>query len=160
MLRHALHCRPYDTMEEVIGLRGTQGHGSLLEWGVTYRELPLAEQGLIDWDALRIALTPREHWSPYFLPLPMYTAIPLCSEHEPQPKQALSAAALCRTRACVLLGLQCSSYLAFHGTAAASLKASVLTCNTITPAQGQHGHLVGVHSAVTCACFATHCAHS
>ncbi len=48
-------------MEEVIGLRGTQGHGSLLEWGVTYRELPLAEQGLIDWDALRIALTPREH---------------------------------------------------------------------------------------------------
>ncbi|KAL0046989.1 hypothetical protein WJX82_003646 [Trebouxia sp. C0006] len=51
--------RPYDTMEEVIGLRGTQGHGSLLEWGVTYRELPLAEQGLIDWDALRVGLTPQ-----------------------------------------------------------------------------------------------------
>ncbi|DBA77696.1 TPA: hypothetical protein ACH3X2_008398 [Trebouxia sp. C0005] len=51
--------RPYDTMEEVIGLRGTQGHGSLLEWGVTYQELPLAEQGLIDWDALRTALTPQ-----------------------------------------------------------------------------------------------------
>lgn len=51
-------CRPYDTMEEVIGLRGTPGHGSLREWGVTYRELPLTEQGLIDWDALRIAITP------------------------------------------------------------------------------------------------------
>lgn len=24
-------------MEEVIGLRGTPGHGSLMEWGVTYR---------------------------------------------------------------------------------------------------------------------------
>ncbi len=58
-------------MEEVIGLRGTQGHGSLLEWGVTYRELPLAEQGLIDWDALRVGLTPRERWAPHSLPLLM-----------------------------------------------------------------------------------------
>ncbi len=47
-------------MEEVIGLRGTPGHGSLMEWGVTYRELPLAEQGLIDWHALRTAITPSE----------------------------------------------------------------------------------------------------
>ena len=45
-------------MEEVIGLRGTPRHGSLTEWGVTYRELPLTEQGLIDWDALRTAITP------------------------------------------------------------------------------------------------------
>lgn len=51
-------CRPYDTLEEVIGLRGTPGHGSLKEWGVTYRELPLTEQGLIDWAALRTAVTP------------------------------------------------------------------------------------------------------
>lgn len=47
-------------MEEVIGLRGTPGHGSLREWGVTCRELPLAEQGLIDWIALRTAVTPSE----------------------------------------------------------------------------------------------------
>lgn len=45
-------------MEEVIGLRGSPGHGSLREWGVTYREQPLTEQGLIDWDALRTAITP------------------------------------------------------------------------------------------------------
>ena len=50
--------RPYDTMEEVIGLRGTAGHGSLKEWGVTYRELPLAAGGLIDWTALRTAIRP------------------------------------------------------------------------------------------------------
>lgn len=51
-------CRPYDTMEEVIGLRGTPGHGSLKEWGVAYRELPLAAGGLIDWAALRTAIIP------------------------------------------------------------------------------------------------------
>ena len=47
-------------MEEVIGLRGTPGHGSLKEWGVSYRELPLAKQGLIDWTALRTAITSSE----------------------------------------------------------------------------------------------------
>ncbi|CAI7847434.1 unnamed protein product, partial [Closterium sp. NIES-53] len=30
---------PYDTMEEVIGLRGTPGHGSLKEFGVSYRQI-------------------------------------------------------------------------------------------------------------------------
>ena len=45
-------------MEEVIGLRGTAGHGSLKEWGVTYRELSLAAGGLIDWTALRTAIRP------------------------------------------------------------------------------------------------------
>ncbi len=45
-------------MEEVIGLRGTPGHGSLAEWGVTYRELPLAPSGEIDWEALASAIRP------------------------------------------------------------------------------------------------------
>lgn len=42
---------PYDTLEEVIGLRG-QGQGSLLEFGISYRELPLTRQGSVDWQAL------------------------------------------------------------------------------------------------------------
>ena len=54
---------PYDTLEEVIGLRGTPGHGSLREWGVAYRELPLAPGGSIDWDALATAIRPGTHWS-------------------------------------------------------------------------------------------------
>ena len=58
--------KPYDTLEEVIGLRGTTGHGSLAEWGVTYRELPLARGGGIDWDALATAVGPSE---PPLLPL-------------------------------------------------------------------------------------------
>ena len=42
---------PYDTLEEVIGLRG-QGQGSLLEFGISYRELPLTREGSVDWPAL------------------------------------------------------------------------------------------------------------
>ncbi|MEG5140344.1 MULTISPECIES: methionine gamma-lyase family protein [unclassified Microcoleus] len=42
---------PYDTLEEVIGLRG-QGQGSLIEFGISYRELPLTREGNLDWQAL------------------------------------------------------------------------------------------------------------
>ncbi|MDZ7956968.1 MAG: methionine gamma-lyase family protein [Aulosira sp. DedQUE10] len=42
---------PYDTLEEVIGLRG-QGQGSLIEFGINYRELDLTSDGSIDWQAL------------------------------------------------------------------------------------------------------------
>lgn len=50
--------RPYDTLEEVIGLRGT-GQGSLSEFGVTYRELSLTEAGTVDWTALQTAVRDR-----------------------------------------------------------------------------------------------------
>lgn len=46
---------PYDTLEEVIGLRG-QGQGSLIEFGIGYRELPLTEERTIDWEALSQAV--------------------------------------------------------------------------------------------------------
>jgi cystathionine beta-lyase family protein involved in aluminum resistance len=49
---------PYDTLEEVIGTRGTLGHGSLMEWGIQYRELALTSQGRIDWEALKTAIVP------------------------------------------------------------------------------------------------------
>ncbi|MDJ1170461.1 aminotransferase class I/II-fold pyridoxal phosphate-dependent enzyme [Roseofilum sp. BLCC_M154] len=42
---------PYDTLEEVIGLRG-EGAGSLIEYGITYRQLELTPEGEIDWEAL------------------------------------------------------------------------------------------------------------
>jgi cystathionine beta-lyase family protein involved in aluminum resistance len=46
---------PYDTLEEVIGLRG-QGQGSLAEFKVSYRELPLSPASTIDWNALSTAI--------------------------------------------------------------------------------------------------------
>lgn len=49
---------PYDTLEEVIGLRGT-GQGSLRELGVSYRELALTPEGTIDWQGLAGAIAPQ-----------------------------------------------------------------------------------------------------
>lgn len=49
---------PYDTLEEVIGLRGN-GQGSLSEFGVDYRQLELTPTGTIDWEALATAVGDR-----------------------------------------------------------------------------------------------------
>jgi cystathionine beta-lyase family protein involved in aluminum resistance len=46
---------PYDTLEEVIGLRG-RGQGSLAEFNIKYRELALTQRGTIDWEALSTAV--------------------------------------------------------------------------------------------------------
>ncbi|XP_018851550.1 uncharacterized protein YnbB-like isoform X1 [Juglans regia] len=50
---------PYDTLEEVIGKRDSQGLGSLKDFGVNYREVPLADDGGLDWDALVCAVKPQ-----------------------------------------------------------------------------------------------------
>lgn len=47
---------PYDTLEEVIGLRG-QGQGSLIDFGIKYRQLELTDQGKIDWQNLGTSIT-------------------------------------------------------------------------------------------------------
>jgi cystathionine beta-lyase family protein involved in aluminum resistance len=51
----ALTGRPYDTLEEVIGIRG-RGQGSLAEFGIHYDELDLLADGGIDWEGLDDAL--------------------------------------------------------------------------------------------------------
>lgn len=48
---------PYDTLEEVIGIRG-EGNGSLADWGVGYREAALKADGTPNFEAIRAALTP------------------------------------------------------------------------------------------------------
>lgn len=49
--------RPYDTLEEVIGLRPSPC--SLTEYGVTYSEVDLKEDGSFDLDGIRSAITDR-----------------------------------------------------------------------------------------------------
>lgn len=49
--------RPYDTLEEVIGIRSQKG--SLAEYGVTYRQTDLKEDGTFDYPAIEQALTPK-----------------------------------------------------------------------------------------------------
>lgn len=50
---------PYDTLEEVIGIKDSQGLGSLKDFGIDYREVPLTDDGRLDWNALKVALRPR-----------------------------------------------------------------------------------------------------
>ena len=49
--------KPYDTLEEVIGIRPSRG--SLAEYGVTYRQVDLLEDGSFDFDGIREAITPK-----------------------------------------------------------------------------------------------------
>ena len=48
--------KPYDTLEEVIGISGTSGNGSLMDYGVEYGEMPLTGGGLPDLDAIAQAV--------------------------------------------------------------------------------------------------------
>lgn len=47
---------PYDTLEEVIGVRG-QGMGSLKEFGISYKKVDLLPDGSIDLEGVRKAIT-------------------------------------------------------------------------------------------------------
>ncbi len=46
--------KPYDTLEEVIGIR--ESIGSLKEFGITYRQVDLPEGGGFDWDGIKNAI--------------------------------------------------------------------------------------------------------
>lgn len=49
--------KPYDTLEEVIGIRPSKG--SLAEYGITYSQVELMEDGTFDYDGIRAALNDR-----------------------------------------------------------------------------------------------------
>jgi cystathionine beta-lyase family protein involved in aluminum resistance len=56
---------PYDTLEEVIGVRKSDDEtefnvspGSLIDFGVKYRKLELDSQGRVDWEGLETAIRP------------------------------------------------------------------------------------------------------
>ncbi|MCI8693018.1 MAG: hypothetical protein HFH91_09810 [Lachnospiraceae bacterium] len=49
--------KPYDTLEEVIGIRPSKG--SLAEYGITYRQAELKADGSFDYEAIRAAMSPR-----------------------------------------------------------------------------------------------------
>lgn len=49
--------KPYDTLEEVIGIRDCPG--SLKEYGVTYRQVDLLPDGSFDWENIKKALNER-----------------------------------------------------------------------------------------------------
>lgn len=48
--------KPYDTLEEVIGIRG-QGNGSLSDYNISYKEVNLLPDGSIDLEAVKKSIT-------------------------------------------------------------------------------------------------------
>lgn len=49
--------KPYDTLEEVIGIEGEAGNGSLKDFGVKYKEIPLTEDGQPNLELIKSELT-------------------------------------------------------------------------------------------------------
>ena len=47
--------KPYDTLEEVIGIRPSRG--SLAEYGISYRQVELKQDGSFDFEAIRTAIS-------------------------------------------------------------------------------------------------------
>ncbi len=56
----AITGKPYDTLEEAIGISGEPGRGSLKDYGVDYCEAELKENGLPDFDKIREVLTSKK----------------------------------------------------------------------------------------------------
>lgn len=56
----AITGKPYDTLEEAIGISGTPGHGSLKDFGIEYCEAELTSNGLPDFDEIRKVLTSKK----------------------------------------------------------------------------------------------------
>ncbi len=48
--------KPYDTLEEIVGIRGT-GNGSLKEFHIDYRSIPLTDEGKVDFEAVSKAIS-------------------------------------------------------------------------------------------------------
>ncbi len=48
--------KPYDTLEEVIGLAGEKGNGSLMDFGVEYGQVDLLDGGLPDYEKITEAV--------------------------------------------------------------------------------------------------------
>ena len=49
--------KPYDTLEQVIGIKGKAGDGSLKDFGVVYKQVELKPDGTIDLEALGKTIT-------------------------------------------------------------------------------------------------------
>ncbi len=54
----AITGKPYDTLEEVIGIRGEAGNGSLKDFGISYGQVDLLDDGKIDLAGIQKRVTP------------------------------------------------------------------------------------------------------
>lgn len=50
--------KPYDTLEEIVGVRGGEYSGSLKEFQIGYNAVDLTSEGRVDFEAVRAAIQP------------------------------------------------------------------------------------------------------
>lgn len=55
----AITGKPYDTLEEVVGIAGEEGRGSLKDFGIDYMQIDLLPDSMPDYDAIKKVLTER-----------------------------------------------------------------------------------------------------
>ncbi|WFA07090.1 aminotransferase class I/II-fold pyridoxal phosphate-dependent enzyme [Bacillus sp. HSf4] len=51
--------KPYDTLEEIIGVRGEENAGSLKDFNIHYSDVALTEEGTVDFERVASSITPR-----------------------------------------------------------------------------------------------------
>lgn len=56
----AITGKPYDTLEEVVGIVGESGTGSLKDFGISYMQVDLKEDSSVDFDAVKKVLTEKK----------------------------------------------------------------------------------------------------
>ncbi len=56
----AITGKPYDTLEEVVGITGEEGRGSLKDFGISYMQVDLKADSSPDYDAIKRVLTEKK----------------------------------------------------------------------------------------------------
>ena len=56
----AITGKPYDTLEEVVGMTGDAGRGSLRDFGIDYMQIDLADDSDFDYEAIKKVLTEKK----------------------------------------------------------------------------------------------------
>lgn len=56
----AITGKPYDTLEEVVGIVGTAGNGSLKDFGIDYMQIDLKADSSVDFDTVKKVLTEKK----------------------------------------------------------------------------------------------------
>ncbi|KUL12964.1 aminotransferase class I/II-fold pyridoxal phosphate-dependent enzyme [Bacillus licheniformis] len=51
--------KPYDTLEEIVGVRGEENSGSLKDFQIGYSHVELTEEGAVDFDRVAASITPQ-----------------------------------------------------------------------------------------------------
>ena len=52
--------KPYDTLEEIVGIRGKEGTGSLKDFQIDYKAIDLRQDGSVDFDKVKESISQKQ----------------------------------------------------------------------------------------------------